>query len=241
MATKGTGAHWPRRLAAAAALALLILVGAECAVRIEDRVRWGTPMLSRATSQEDLVMSDATGKHPRPGATFRKWRINSAGTRGPEPDPSGATPRVLVLGASETFGLYESPDKEYVRQLADTLSIHACPADLLNAGFLGMSLPTVEQDFRLRLSPMHPAVAVYYPTPPQYLDEDLPHPVHPDSSGRDASAALFSLHYPWGSRFVVRARDAFKAMLPRVLQDQMRKADLARQRAGHPADGLFVL
>lgn len=224
---------WPRRLIGGAALLLLVLAGAEGAVRVEDRIRWGMPLLSPDTAVSDLAISDATGRHPAPGRTFRKWHINSVGTRGPDPDPARASERVLVLGASETFGLYEDPDQEYVRQLADTLAAAGCAADALNAGFPGMSLPTVEQDYRLRLAALRPRIAVYYPTPAQYLDDLLPRPVRPDSSGRPPHQS------PWNSRFKLRAREAFKAMLPRFLQDLVRRSQTASARTGIDADSTF--
>lgn len=223
-----------RSVAGAAILLLLILVGAETTVRIEDRIRWGMPLLASDTSTADLMVSDRTGRHPAPGKRFRKWQINSVGTRGPEPDPSHAARRVLVLGASETFGLYESPGQEYVRQLADTLAAGDCAADALNAGFVGMSLPTVEQDFRLRLASLQPKVVVYYPTPPQYLDDALPRAVVIDSN---ATAPPTS---GWHSRFKLRARDAFKAMLPRAVLDLMRQRQTSQKRLGVSADSMFA-
>ncbi len=219
---------------------LLVLLAGEAMTRIEDRIRWGTPILSTATSTADLTVRDAQGIHAAPGARFRKWRINSVGTRGPEPDAARQQHRVLTLGASETFGLYESADHEYARQLADSLIASGCPADVLNAAFVGMSLPTVEQDVRLRLAALAPRVAVYYPTPPQYLDAELPRPASPDSSGRATSARPFwRAGFPWHSRFLMRVRDQLKSMLPQVIQNRMKRADITRERARWPAESLF--
>lgn len=223
-----------RRVVAVLLLALLVFTGAEATVRIEDRIRWGMPFLESSTSTADLAISDRTGRHPEAGRSFQKWRINSVGTRGPEPDPAQAKRRTLILGASETFGLYESPGREYVRQLADTMASHGCAADVLNAGFPGMSLPTVEQDFRLRLSALSPRVVAYYPTPNQYLDDLEPRAVRIDSVGKPAPKRA------WHSRFMVRARDAFKAMLPRALQDVIRQRQTALSRSAYPADSMFA-
>ncbi len=222
------------QLLATVLLVILAYAGAEATVRIEDRIRWGMPFLSGDTAFSDLAVSDRTGRHPAPGRVFRKWRINSVGTRGADPDPGLVTRRVLVLGASETFGLYESPDREYVRQLADSLAATACSADLLNAGFPGMSLPTVEQDFRLRLAALKPRVAVYYPTPPQYLDSLLPQPVKIDSSGVVVTAS------PWHSRFKLRLREALKTMMPRFVLDAMRQRLTTESRTGFVSDSLFT-
>jgi len=229
-----------RRIAAGLALAALVLVGAETAVRIDDWAQFRTPLLFGATAVTDLLVVDAAGTHPAPNTSFRKWRINSLGTRGPEPDSTRRASRVLILGASETFGIYESPDHEYARQLADSLDAGRCHADVLNAGFPGMSLPTVDQDLRLRLAAIHSQVAVYYPTPAQYLDASPPHPSRRDTTGDGRPhLPLWSTTFPWGSRFLARASGQFKLMLPRQLQDYMRNVDLQHSQAAWPGDSLF--
>ncbi len=106
-----------RRVAAGVLLLLLILVTAEVAVRVEEWFRWRTPIGSPLQVATDLAIRDATGIHPAPNTAFRKWRFNSVGTRGAE--PVDGVPRLIVTGASESFGLYESPDREYPKQLAD--------------------------------------------------------------------------------------------------------------------------
>lgn len=231
--TRGPGG-WLTRLAAGAALLALIGVGAEATVRVEDWIQYGTPLQSGATAVSDLSVADATGRHPAAGSSFRKWHINSLGTRGPEPDPAQRDHRVLLLGASESFGLYESPGQEFARQLADSLRAAGCPADVLNAAFPGMSLPTVEQDLRLRLDTTGARVAIYYPTPPQYVDDVPPQPVRRNPKG-DGTLHLS----PWRSRFLVRARDGIKGMLPRGLQDVLRQRDIASARARWSADSLY--
>jgi hypothetical protein len=226
---------WLVRAAGALAVLVLIFVGAEGAVRVEDRVHWGMPLFSPDTAVGDLLVSDQLGMHPIPGATFRKWHINSVGTRGPEPVTSRSDERVLTLGASETMGLYESADREYARQLADSLDANHCAGDVLNAGFVGMSLPTVEQDFRLRLATLHPRVAVYYPTPPQYLDDRLPRAVHLDSSGTSRPPT-----HGFHSRFLPRLRDQVKSLVPRFVLDRMRRSEIAGNRSDIPTDSIFA-
>jgi len=218
--------------AIAALSVILIFAAVELTVRIEDRLRWGTPMTASAVGLSDLTVVDEAGRHPLALSAYRKWKINSIGTRGPEPDSTGAAPRVLVLGASETFGLYESPDKEYPRQLGDSLRAAGCRVDVLNAAFPGMSLPTVHHDLRERLSKLRPAVVVYYPTPPQYLDIDPPVHVTPVAPGRPGAAASL--------RLIPRFRDQFKLMLPAVVQDRLRAAMIERARRDKDSTWLFT-
>lgn len=225
--------RWPLRVARAAALLVIVLLAAEGAVRVEEWVRWRTPLLSRVRAVTDLAIRDSRGVHPAPSSTFRKWKINSVGTRGAE--PRDGRPRLIVTGASESFGLYESPGHEYPQQLADSLDAIACSADVLNAAFPGMSLPTVEQDLRLRLAELHPTAVLYYPTPPQYLDADgIPYAATPDSSGNRGAQKI-----PLHSRFLDRAANQLKNMLPPVA-DYLRAREITASREGHPEDWLFT-
>lgn len=233
---RATGTAVAGTIIGAAAVLALILAAIEVTVRIEDWLRWGTPFTATATGLADLAVSDENGRHPRPNSRYRKWKFNSVGTRGPEPDSSGNTPRVLVLGASETLGLYERPEREYPRQLADSLGAAGCAADVLNAAFPGMSLPTVEQDLRLRLARLKPAVVVYYPTPPQYLDDAPPKAFRVAGSRRSTAAAPW-----WHPRFVMRFRDQVKLMVPETIQDLARNKMIERARAGREPGWLFVV
>ncbi|MBX6332820.1 MAG: hypothetical protein IRY91_13310, partial [Gemmatimonadaceae bacterium] len=172
-----------RRTLRIASLVIVFGVALEGTARIQDWVRYRMPILSRVTGESDLMMRDRDGMHGRPNAQYRKWVMNNLGLRGPDAPAVKApgTVRVAMLGASEMFGLYESPDHELPRQLADTLAARlaagACGAhaparfEVLNAALPGMSLPTVDQDVRMRLARLGLDIVVYYPSPVQYLDD----------------------------------------------------------------------
>ncbi|HET7459455.1 MAG TPA: SGNH/GDSL hydrolase family protein [Gemmatimonadaceae bacterium] len=248
-----TPANIPRSAAATAVrtvlLALIFAVSFELAARVEDLVRYGTPLFSRFTSQEDLTVRDALGMHGRPNARFQKWVLNDLGMRGPEPRGGAAKPpgtvRVVTVGASETFGLYESPDKEYPRQLEDSLRAALAPAggapascvQVLNAALLGMSLPTVAQDVTMRLAALHPDLIVVYPTSVQYLDEAAPRAARPDSSGRSTDLSPRRALYP---RSLTRLRNQLKLVLPEFVQTWLRRRDIERQVRGNPPGWRFT-
>jgi lysophospholipase L1-like esterase len=234
----------------ARALLYAILFGVifEVTCRIEDLVRYGTPVLSPYSSQTDLILQDSTGARGRPHARFQKWVLNNIGTRGPDVMPT-KTPRVLrvvTAGASETFGLYESPAREYPRQLQDSLSsrlsVMSCngqpaytSAEVINAALPGMSLPTVLADLRHRIAALAPDVVVYYPTPSQYLDEFVPGtaPTRP----RTGDTSRNRVFYP---RAVARLRSQAKTMLPDVAQTWLRQRDVASVIRAHPAGWRFA-
>ncbi len=230
-------------VALVSSLLFAFLVSFELTCRVEDRLRYGMPMLSTVRDQEDLVVRDAAGMHGRPHAQYEQFVLNGLGMRGPEvrlAKPS-TTLRVATIGASETFGLYESDGREYPRQLEDTLrSLMAgdCPqqpydrVEVLNAAIFGMSLPTVAQDVRLRVAATHPDVIVAYPTPPHYLDDEVPRAARPDSSAHVPATSLATRFH---LRMVTRLRDQAKALLPAPVADWLRRRDTQRMLRGRPA------
>jgi len=222
----------------------------ELACRIEDWVMYRMPIASRYRSLDDLVVRDAAGMHGRPNAQFEKWIMNDLGMRGPRTTvrPAPGSLRVIAVGASETFGLYESPQKEYPRQLEDSLNVRlarsgcARPAlerfEVLNAAFAGMGLPTVEQDVRTRLSPLDAKIIVIYPSPANYLDEQAPVAARPDSSARVTQPApLRRALYP---RAIARLREQLKQVLPEVVKTRLRARQTRAMVAAHPPDWRFA-
>jgi hypothetical protein len=234
--------------AAGATLGFLVLILAvmEVTCRVEDWVMYRTPILSRATSIGDLVIRDAAGMHGRPNVSFQRWTMNGLGMRGPEASvvvPSN-TIRVITAGASETFGQRESANQEYPRQLEDSLRAQtqrgACGAnapqfEVLNAAFAGMSMPTIEQDVRTRLSRLHPDFVVIYPSPVQYVDDDPPVAAARDSAPHRPPAPDGSLRL----RVFTRLRDQFKLLVPQWLQTMIRASGLAAEVRAHPASWRF--
>lgn len=220
---------------------------AELTSRIEDWIEHRTPLLSPYTSQNDLLVRDADGVHGRRNATFEKWSMNGLGMRGPAADslkPAG-TVRVVTAGASEAFGVYESPDMEFPRQLEDSLNVLVaagrCSRDIgrfevLNAAFRGMTLPTVEQDLARRVSRFDPDVVVYYPTPTQYLQVEVPTAAEPDSTGAAAALAggLFAR-----MRFFHRFRAEAQQTIPSFVGRRSRDVRLRRALAAQPDGWLF--
>ena len=149
-------------------IVFLMAVVLELTCRAEDWVMYRMPFWSRYSSLDQLVIRDGVGMHGRPNAQYEKWIMNALGMRGPAAQvmPPPGTHRIITVGASETFGLYESPGREYPRQLQDSLNAvlgrgecSATPGprfEVLNGAFAGMGLPTIAQDLRSRLARLKP-------------------------------------------------------------------------------------
>jgi hypothetical protein len=238
----------PRAAVRWAVLTVVFLVVLELTCRIEDWVRFGTPFLTPITSQSDLIMRDREGMHGRPNARFQKWVMNGLGTRGPAAAAAKApgSVRVVVAGASETFGLSESPGMEFPRQLEDTLGrwlADRCRTtavqrfEVLNAALPGMSLPTIEQDVRNRIRRFGADVILLYPTPVQYLDDEPPYPAPPDSAADQRGLSLTRAWYP---RIVPRIRNETKAIIPDVVLTWLRRRQTSAYIGAQPSGWRFT-
>jgi hypothetical protein len=219
----------------------------EVEVRVEDWIRFRMPPTSRYRSIDDLLVRDSEGVHGRPGGHFRKWKLNALGFRGPEIAP-GKPPqvrRVLVSGASETFGLYESSEHEYPRLLEALMQREIerrCGSSIgtvqvINAAHAGLSLPTVVDTIGALASRLQADLVVYYPTPAQYLTDDAPVRAEPDRSGRDTSLPAWNALYPRGGR---RAWTSVKALVPALLEIGIRRREIDRVVATKPAGWRFA-
>lgn len=226
------------RLCRVLALAATCLVAVEATCRVDDWLRYGTPLLAPYVSQEDLYVRDARGAHGRPFARYTKYVLNNLGMRGPDVAPSKppGVIRIVTAGASETYGLYESPGQEYPRQLEDSLRACAPRFQVLNAAFIGMMMPTQEQDLRLRIAALQPDVVVLYPTPVQYLKDTVPSATPPDSA--PGAGRLSWTH--WASlRVVGRLDDHLWGVIPARVRNYWRHREL-EEESGSRISGVPV-
>jgi lysophospholipase L1-like esterase len=211
----------------------LILLGAEAGSRVDDWIFSDVPFFANPERNRDLTVQDTEGPRGRPHGHFKKWKLNQFGFRGPEiaREPAPGTTRVMILGASETFGLYETEGREYPRQLAEVLQRRGHPeVEVVNTAMAGMTLSSMRPYWRTWASPFHPTVVLIYPSPLLYLDDELPGKWTVAPSDPEAERAP-----RFESRFLGRVRD-----------DLRRNAWLRRQRvrlllALHPnqADNAF--
>jgi hypothetical protein len=236
-----------RRIVSAALTLTVCLVSFEAATRIDDWVRFGAPPWSPIAVEEELLTRDSLGEHGKPYARFQKWALNNVGMRGPNvtvPKPVDVL-RVVTAGASETFGLYESPGREYPRQLEDSLrpafGANRCDdarVEVVNAAIFGMSLPSIDQDLRLRVALLQPDVVVLYPTPVQYLADSVPRATAPSDAQATRTDSWYVVFRP---RVVTRLRDQLKEVLPSWIKTWLRQRDIDAMIAAQPAVWRFTV
>jgi lysophospholipase L1-like esterase len=212
---------------------VVCLTAGEIASRLDDELWNDTPFFANPDRESDLVLHDTGSVRGRPGGTYKKWKLNAYGFRGPEiaQKPSAGVRRVMLLGASETFGLYESADHEFAAVLQrDLVKKGRDDIEIVNASIAGLGLPTMTRYWDRWASRFDPALVVVYPSPQFYLDDEVPRLLTP-------AADPEPMPHPWRSRFAERVLDTVKSS--DLLKSIRLRLHLSRALAGKPVDWLF--
>lgn len=139
---------------------LVFLLTLEMCARIDDLIRYDAP-LWKEYSADCLRSSDSEGiSFNIPNAMFQKWQNNSYGFRGPEilPVKQPGTVRVVCLGASESYGLYESPGKEWPAQLRTLLP--SPKYQVINVSVVGLGLGSYEAYLKKHVLKLEPDIII---------------------------------------------------------------------------------
>jgi hypothetical protein len=215
-------------------IALVVcLTAGEIASRLDDELWNDTPFFANPDRERDLVLHDADCVRGRPDGAYKKWKLNAFGFRGPKIDekPSAGVRRVMLLGASETFGLYESADHDLASELRRQLEKeNRGDIEIVNAAIAGLGLPTMTRYWERWASRFDPALVVVYPSPHFYLDNEPPRLLTPDADPDP-------MPHPWRSRFAERVIDTVKSS--DLLKSIRLRLHLGRELAGKPGDWLF--
>jgi lysophospholipase L1-like esterase len=223
------------RAAWAAAALLVIGVCGEVAARLDDALFHSVPLLANPR-REDLIMQDWFGRRGRPHAQFGKWKLNSLGFRGPElrhKEPGCI--RVVVLGASESFGYAESPEHEYPSVLQQKLAGEGC-VEVVNAALIGMQLGSMRSYWTNWVAKIQPDVVVVYPSPLFYLASSTPKPRGTDRAVTPSASAAAESPADSGtarfeSRFIKRLRSVVTGALPRWIPMYLNQRRVAAELA----------
>ena len=212
-------------------VAAVVIIVAEAMSRVDDAIRSGIPLLA-SPSSSDLTIQDSIGTRGRPFARYQKWRLNGAGFRGNEITltPAPDCTRVAVMGASETFGYYESPGKEYPAKLKDSLTRTGC-YEVINTAVTGLPLTGQIRLWDNWISRFQPNIVVIYASPAFYLANEPPQFAKP----RQGISGLRS------TPFAPRLLDRIHARIeyPDFIQRRRVMKRIASAIAGKPADWFF--
>jgi hypothetical protein len=225
-----------RKLVVAASRGFLLLLvaglAAEFAARADDWWFHGVPFFA-TPSYNDLFMVDDTGqRRGKPNAVFQKWHMNSYGFRGPEISrfPGAGTHRVMLLGASEAFGLYETPDHDIAAQL--NLMGKPYGIEVVNAALPGITVATLDGYWRGWASRFKPETVVIYPSTHLYLScEDWRESPGAADAGERGGFGIASL------RLLERAKNIVAQ--PEFMVRKRNEAKVAAEVARHPTDWVY--
>ena len=224
---------------------IVFVATAELFSRVDDSITWGAPLLSPYT-HDRLLLQDSLGFRGRLNYRFQKWRMNNAGFRGPDIalTPAPGVIRVAVLGASETFGLYESEGAEYPARMQVLLdSVAPGRFEVINTGLFGMSLSSMIGYVNRAVVPVHPQLLLIYPSPAFYLEQNPPPLIYtPPVFRPPRPLRIGPLILPpdfFEPRVAERARDALKTLVPNVVVKEVRQWRLDKVRSAHGADWVW--
>lgn len=161
-------APWQYTIRVPAAVLLFLAVW-EAGARVDDAWTNGAPLLG-LYDQSILKTTDEFGIAGSPHARYLKWKMNSLGFRGPELERNRE--RILCIGASETFGLYEPEGQEYPAQLEREVNrrIGQARYQVVNGALPGQSLSSFARRASKVIREVRPAVTVLYPSLAIYID-----------------------------------------------------------------------
>lgn len=186
------------------------------------------------------MTNDAMEGGNRPGTRFEKWIINGQGFQGPElkiPKPKGVI-RIGVAGASEIFGLYESPGNDVTSQLRKMLE-RSAPGrfEVVNLATPGMSIPRIVELYERGIRKFDFDAILYYPSPAMYLDTEAPsfrRSVPGISENVSASDS-----YGWNLRLPGKTWDMLRERLPTRLQVELKWYQIEKKRQEFPKEWVW--
>jgi hypothetical protein len=231
-----TRAHrWSIRILYTISLFITAALSSELTARFHDYLSHSIPFWHSPDHDKDLTTTGLHGeRHGRPFGVYGRWKMNNVGLHGADIDPSagGSRVRILVLGSSEAFGLYESPGNEFPGVLHRLLSQQE-HHEVLNAALPGMTVGAAAHNYKHWSSKFRANIVVLYSNPLFYLNVSRG-PIQPSTSQPIAKVDETA---PFRFRMEGRLRDTLS--LPQWLVDIRDARTLARARAEHRPDWIF--
>jgi len=210
-----------------AGLAVACVITLEIAARVDDRLTYGAP-ITGTYDMDQMFEATVHGLRGVPDASYVKWSINPQGFRGPPVRPMQGQTRVVAYGASETFGIYETPGNEFPRVLERDLNAKAGAGrfEVINAGLPGMRVGSGISYLDEIGRAYSPSVVIIYPTPTHYVGVTRPYCGRPPSVPPRAPG--------FSPRILAKIKDRLKTALPPAGLTLMRKAGIALATRGAP-------
>ena len=160
--------NWTRAIKYIVAF-VIFCAAVEMSARIDDWIRYDAPFWGPYKAQR-LRTWDSDGIRTNvPGSRFEKWQNDSLGFRGPEiaVAKKNGIRRIVCLGASESYGLYESQGMEWPAQMGAMLD--SSRFEVINAATVGLPMTQYIQYFDKYVAKLDPDFAILYIEPASYV------------------------------------------------------------------------
>ena len=196
-------------------VAFIVLL--ELIARAEDTIRFDAPFTGHY-HLEGIRTTDARGtSRCAANARYKHFILGDHGFR-ETPLVEDANQTMVWLGASEAFGLYETPGEDIANQLERSFVADNTDINVVNASCFGLNLTRLTRLVEDPVASLNPDMLVLYPTPHFYLDmiEVKPDEPKPDSQAGNGGGEGFV------SRLATKSKDVLKTFLPAALQDGIR-------------------
>jgi hypothetical protein len=141
----------------------------EVCARIDDKIRYGAPFFGYYSSELLRSIDSEEINYNVPNSQFEKWKINRLGFRGHDISlvKSRGTIRIICMGTSETFGLYEDPEKEWPNKLKDLLD--ECQRfQVINVSVVGLTLKKYHSYIEKYVLKLEPDMIILFIAPFSY-------------------------------------------------------------------------
>jgi lysophospholipase L1-like esterase len=147
---------------------LTFLIAMEICARVEDRVVYNAPILERYNADRLRCREDGVPCNV-PNVRYEKWSNNNLGFRGPDValEKSAGLTRVVCLGASESYGLYESEGNEWPAQMRRMVA--GRNIEVINASVVGLGLTDYEKYLTKHVLPLKPDLLIVSVNPFFYV------------------------------------------------------------------------
>ena len=212
---------------------VLSLIAGELGIRIKDRIVDGTPMLSNPSYSSTLRVRKYGIWVGRPNAHYQKWKLNAFGFRS-EPIALAKKPgctRIMIIGASEMFGLYEAPGKDFAADLTRDLKPEGC-FEVINAAMAGMGMMAAKVYWDHYLHRFKPDLVLIYPAPDINFMVYLHHKSHPSALQTTAVKPVIAMHWHFHSRLLAYLRSFIH--MPSAIANWRSRRAIAQKIAHHP-------
>lgn len=148
---------------------VLFCIFVELTARFDDWLKYDAPFWGTYSSLRLRSWDEEGTRINIPGGDFEKWKNNSAGFRGPEisVEKKPGKTRIVCLGASESYGLYESPDMEWPAQLR--MDLDSTKFEVINVASVGLPMVQYFDYLRKYVLKYSPDAAILYIEPVSYV------------------------------------------------------------------------